>query len=188
MRVVFTDFDGVLHAASAAKHLQRSVVKTASLAELRKTGLFVHTHLLAAALRKASDSDEIRVVVHSSWRSHFRDDEIRDFIPDLAPWYGGTVGLSTLPRDAAILKWLELAQPRVTDHLVLDDAGGLFAGGADKWAKLVLCDPERGLSDPGVQEQLSEFVVGKRKPDDDLGAIEFEPVNMDELKAQMKAR
>ncbi len=188
VRVVFTDFDGVLHPASAAIDLKRSTVQGASPAELRAAGLFVHTHVLASALRGAWDTEEIRVVVHSSWRSHFRDDEIRNFIPDLATWYRGTVGFTTLSRDAAIQKWLEMSEPRVTDYLVLDDAPGLFAGGTAKWPNLVLCDAERGLDDPAAREELGKFIVGKRNKDDDLGAIEFEPVNMADLIAQMKQR
>jgi hypothetical protein len=186
VRVVFTDFDGVLHAASSATDLKRTVIKAASVEELHASGLFVHAHLLAAALRGASDTNEIKIVVHSSWRSHFRDDEIRSFIPELAPWFLGTVGFTTLSRDAAIVKWLEMVN--VSDYLVLDDSARLFAGGEAKWANLVLCDPERGLNDQSVLEELHKFIIGRRKKADDLGAIEFEPVNMAELIAQMKGR
>lgn len=188
VRVVFTDFDGVFHPASAATDLKRSAIQAASAEELHARGLFVHAHLLGSALQGAWDTDEIRVVVHSSWRSHFRDDELRAFLPELAPWFLGTVGFATLSRDAAILKWLEMTGSRVSDYLVLDDSPRLFAGGTDRWANLVLCEPERGLDDPRVREELKKFISGRRNKADDLGAIEFEPVNMDDLIAQMKAR
>jgi hypothetical protein len=188
VRVVFTDFDGVLHPASSATDLKRSVIASASAEGLRAKGLFVHAHLLAAALGLAGDADELRVVVHSSWRAHFRDDEIRRFIPELDPWYLGTVGFTTLARDAAILKWLEMTGSRVTDYLVLDDSPKLFAGGAQKWAKLLLCDPEKGLADPAVKDELRKFVHGRRDSADDLGTIDFEPVDIDALIAERKQR
>jgi hypothetical protein len=188
VRVVFTDFDGVLHPASSATDLKRSVIASASVEGLRASGLFVHAQVLASALSQAADSNELRLVVHSSWRSHFRDDQIRRFIPELEPWYLGTVGFTTLARDAAILKWLEMTGPRVTDYLVLDDSPRLFAGGQQKWTHLLLCDPERGLADAAVQDELRKFVLGRREKDDDLGAIDFERVDMADLLAQMKGR
>jgi hypothetical protein len=187
VRIVFTDFDGVMHPASAAVDLKRSFIQQASIAELHARGLFVHTPVLAQALKGAHDSEELRVVVHSSWRANFRDDEIRRIIPELAPWMLGTVGFPTLARDAAIVKWLEMMGEKVTDYLVLDDVPQLFAGGAAKWANLVLCDPEKGLAEPRVQEELKKFLTGRRKREkEDLGALDFESVNLDDLKASLK--
>ncbi len=189
MRVVFTDFDGVLHPASAATDLKRSFIKDSGNAELRAKGLFVFTQHLANAIAEAHDADEIRVVVHSSWRSNFRDDEIRRVIPELDRWFLGTVGFNTLARDAAIVKWLEMMGPKITDYVVLDDVPQLFSGGPSKWANLVLCDPEKGLSEPRVQAELKKFFTGRRKQEkDDLGALEFEFVDLDSLKASMKKR
>jgi hypothetical protein len=187
VRVVFTDFDGVLHAASSATELKRSTIKASTVAQLRSAGLFIHTPVLAEALSKAWDSNEIKVMAHSSWRAHFRDDEIRGFIPELAPWFLGTVGFPTLSRDAAILKWLEMAETKITDYLVLDDSPALFKGGTAEWPNLVLCNPEQGLGDPAVREELNKFALNKRAKADDLGAIEFEPVKLDDLIAELKA-
>lgn len=187
MRIVFIDFDGVLHPTTAAVDLKRSFIQQASPAELHARGLFVHTPLLAAALQGAHDSAELRVVVHSSWRSNFRDDEIRRVIPELDPWMLGTVGFPTLGRDAAIMKWLEMMGDKVSDFLVLDDVPQLFAGGAAKWANLVLCHPERGIADPQVQEELKKFLTGRRKREkEDLGALDFESVDIESLKASLK--
>ncbi len=189
MRVVFTDFDGVLHPASAAADLTRSSVKESSNAELRAKGLFVFTRQLASAMASAHDTDTVRLVVHSSWRSNFRDDEIRRMIPELDRWFLGTVGFATLSRDAAIVKWLEMMGPKVTDYLVLDDVPQLFAGGPAKWANLVLCNPEKGLSEPRVQTELKKFFTGRRKQEkEDLGALDFEFVDLESLKASMKSR
>ena len=189
MRIVFTDFDGVLHPASAATDLKRSFIQDSGNAELRAKGLFVFTHHLASAIAAAHDSDDIRVVVHSSWRSNFRDDEIRRVIPELDRWFLGTVGFNTLARDAAIMKWLEMMAAKVNDYVVLDDAPQLFSGGPSKWANLVLCNPEKGLSEPRVQEELKKFFSGRRKQEtEDLGALEFELVDLDSLKASMKKR
>jgi hypothetical protein len=187
MRVVFTDFDGVLHAASSAVGLKRSIITAANNAELRARGLFIFAPQLAAALKSAHDSADLRVVAHSSWRAHFRDDEIRGLIPELAPWFLGTVGFPTLGRDAAITKWLEMMAERVTDYLVLDDVPQLFSGGAAAWTNLVLCDSEKGIDDPRVQDELKKFLSGKRKRDlEDLGALDFESVDLEALKASLK--
>jgi hypothetical protein len=187
VRIVFIDFDGVMHPASAAVDLKRSFIQQASPAELRARGLFVYTRILAEALKGAHDSAELRVVVHSSWRSNFRDDEIRRVIPELEPWLLGTVGFPTLARDAAIMKWLEMMGDKVSDFLVLDDVPQLFAGGAAKWANLVLCAPEKGLDEPRVQEELKKFLTGRRKREkEDLGALDFESVDLESLKASLK--
>lgn len=189
MRVVFTDFDGVLHPASAAADLTRSFVKESSNADLRAKGLFVFARQLAGAIASAHDTDAIRLVVHSSWRSNFRDDEIRRMIPELDRWFLGTVGFATLARDAAIVKWLEMMGPKVTDYLVLDDVPQLFIGGPSKWANLVLCDPEKGLSEDRVQVELKKFFSGRRKQEkEDLGALDFEFVDVASLKASIKKR
>ena len=189
VRVIFTDFDGVLHAAAAAEGLSRSIVQAAGLSQLRQRGLFAHCAWLADAIKSSPNHESVRIVVHSSWRAHFRDDEIRGFMPELAPWFRGTVGFQMLARDAAIRKWLEMMGEKVFDYLVLDDSPGLFAGGAGKWANLVLCDPARGLGDPGVQLQVREFLQGTRKAiADDLGSLDFEPVKLDELKAELRGR
>lgn len=189
MRVIFTDFDGVLHAAAAAEGLSRSIVQAAGLAQLRQRGLFAHAAWLAEVIRASPHHEIVRLVVHSSWRAHFRDDEIRGFVPELAPWFQGTVGFNTLARDAAILKWLEMMGGKVVDHLVLDDTPDLFSGGAGKWANLVVCDPAQGLGDPKAQAQVSDFLQKTRHAAaDDLGALEFEPVNLDALKAELRGR
>jgi len=187
MRIVFIDFDGVLHAAAAATGLKRSVITTSSQSEMRARGLFVFAPILESALRQAYDTEELRVVAHSSWRAYFRDDEIRALLPELEPWLLGTVGFPTLGRDAAITKWLELMDGRITDYLVLDDVPQLFSGGTDKWANLVLCDSEKGINDPRVQDEIKKFLTGRRKREqEDLGAIDFEAVNLEELKASLK--
>jgi hypothetical protein len=189
VRVIFTDFDGVLHSAAASEGLSRSVVQAASLAELRRRGLFAHCAWLAEEIRAAPEPEHVRIVVHSSWRAHFRDDQIRGFMPELTPWFQGTVGFNTLGRDAAILKWLELMGGKVADYLVLDDVAGLFGGGSGKWAKLVLCEPSLGLGDPKVQAQVRDFLRGKRRGEsDDLGALEFESVKISDLKAELRKR
>jgi hypothetical protein len=187
MRVVFIDFDGVLHAASAATGLKRSVITSSSHAEMRARGLFVFAPVLAASLRQAYDTEELRVVAHSSWRAHFRDDEIRALLPELEPWLLGTVGFPTLGRDSAITKWLELMADRITDYLVLDDVPQLFSGGEDKWANMVVCESEKGIDDPRVQDEIKKFLTGRRKRErEDLGAIDFEAVDLEALKASLK--
>jgi hypothetical protein len=70
---------------------------------------------------------------------------------------------------------------------VLDDSPRLFAGGPSKWANLVLCEPEHGLDDPRVKDELNRFIAGGGK-DDELGALDFERVDMADLIAQMKSR
>lgn len=189
MRVIFTDFDGVLHAAAAAKGLSRSIVQAADAALLRQRGLFVHCARLAEDIRASPNHPGVRIVVHSAWRAHFRDDEIRGFMPELAPWFQGTVGFNSLSRDAAILKWLELMGDKVEDYIVLDDTPGRFTAGGGKWVNLVACDPALGLGDPQVQTQVREFLHGRRKAAaQDLGALEFEPVKVEDLKVELRRR
>lgn len=188
MRVIFTDFDGVLHTAAAAEGLSHALVRAAAPAQLRARGLFAHCSWLANAVKASPFQDSVRIVVHSAWRTQFRDDEIRALVPELALWFQGSVGFNSLAPEAAILKWLEMMSGKVVDHLVLDATPGRFAGGAGNWATPVRCDPARGLGDPGVQATVREFLQGKRRVVSDLGALDFEPVKLDDLKAELRGR
>jgi hypothetical protein len=52
-----------------------------------------------------------------------------------------------------------------------------------------VCDPAQGLGDPKAQAQVSDFLQKARHAAaDDLGALEFEPVNLDALKAELRGR
>jgi hypothetical protein len=135
MRVLFIDFDGVLHPAG--------VPPGTSLP-------FEWTEVLAALLEPFED---VQVVIHSSWREHFPEQELRDL---LEPLEGRLLGaVDDGPKGAAIEQFLH-AHPEITDALVLDDEVEEFRAGFP--ATLLACEPSTGLSSQDTQERLSNWL------------------------------
>lgn len=149
MRVLFLDFDGVLHPASATFGLSPQV----PLSQIRKVrpATFVHAGTLAEMLLP---HDDVRLLVHSSWRNQLEDDELRAIVPELQPWFAGSVGARYRGRDEAIRAWL--AMHGTCDFRVLDDEEALFSG---SWPQLIVCNPVSGLGDPDVQRALREWLT-----------------------------
>lgn len=123
-RILFLDFDGVLHPAS--RELDP------------RLGHFCWLPYLERVLEPHPD---VRVVVHSTWRYDHRDDELRALLGSLAPRYAGSAPRG--PRDQAIGYVLQANKHQVVDYLVLDDQADSFV---DSGLNVLLVDPKTGLS------------------------------------------
>lgn len=135
-RALFLNFDGVLHRAGDGIEVVEH---------------FVWLPLLAEALAPAPD---IPVVVHSTWRYQYTPDELRDI---LAPLGRRVIGVAPRgPRAEAIKWWLHM-HSTVTSHVVLDDDAREFPTPPPR--ELLLCDPELGLTTPGVLPRLSQWCL-----------------------------
>lgn len=138
LRVIFLDFDGVLHATSG------------SAEEMRQ---FVWLPILKGLIE---GRDDIRVVIHASHRRNSPEDFLRErlgFDKDLC------LGVTSprLARWPSIQGWIKDRQ-WIESYRILDDQAGEFPEPAP--AELILCDGRRGLSDEKVQVALKEWIHG----------------------------
>ena len=124
MRVLFLDFDGVLHATNGPA--------------------FVHVQALAAALQGC---DDVKIVITASARIH---QAMVNMIPNIWDLAGRVVDITPVinngvSRQREIEWWLN--RPGIIDYRVLDDDARLF----DKdWPPLILCDSRFGLNKPVI--------------------------------------
>lgn len=147
MRVLFLDFDGVLHSVGSGA---------------RGNTLFSRLPLLHRVLEQNAS---LRVVVHSTWRSAYKDDELRDFLfhsrPELASRFLGVTPRKVLGRWTSILAWFQ-EHGRVSS-CVLDDAPDEFPAhvvkGQDPLVAFVECPSNSGLCEHSpAWEKLRKWV------------------------------
>jgi hypothetical protein len=131
MRVIFGDFDGVLHPSGGPPG---AVLPFEWLPQL------------AAILEGWND---VRLVVSSTWRESFSLDELRDFLECLGDRFFGVIGPG--PKADAIARFLA-EHPDVTDAVVLDDERADFP--ADFSVAVVECNPLFGISCPSTKAKL----------------------------------
>lgn len=136
MRVVFLDFDGVLHRAGNG------------VEDVGPT--FIWLPLLVAALAGHPD---VVIAVHSTWRYQYTLAELRELLAGLERHVIAAVPRG--PRREAIPWFLQL-HPQVVTHLILDDDSREFGDSPPE--QLVLCDPGLGLTTPGVLQELIEWL------------------------------
>ncbi|MEG0936415.1 HAD domain-containing protein [Comamonas sp.] len=148
-RVVFLDFDGVLHPPKAIAGAQPPL--TPAQIQQGWSGTFVHLHVLQKLLE---GHPEIAVLVSSSWRSYLNAEELKELLNPISPWFAGAVRKGN--RDEAIKEWLE--QHSIQDYVILDDVAKFFPG---VWPRLILCNSALGISDPAVQQKLQLWIQGE---------------------------
>ncbi|MEG0046113.1 MAG: HAD domain-containing protein [Comamonas sp.] len=146
-RVIFLDFDGVLHPPKAISGAQPPLTP----AQIKQgwPATFQHLHILKARLE---ERPEIAVLVSSSWRSYLNDAELKELLEPISPWFAGSVKKGS--RDEAIKEWLE--QHLIQDYVILDDVAKFFPG---SWPRLILCNSALGISDPAVQARLQYWIL-----------------------------
>lgn len=131
MRVLFLDFDGVLHPGP-------DVTSSPTL------------WCWLPALAKALEGhDDVRIVVHSLWRLDHSVDELRSLLGDL-----GERVIDVTPeggRFESIETWLE-GHPDVSSHRILDDDEREFFYPLP--AELIVCDSAHGVTDTSARRQL----------------------------------
>ncbi|MGQ3085332.1 MAG: HAD domain-containing protein [Hydrogenophaga sp.] len=135
VRVIFLDFDGVLHPLSASDQPQ---------------GQLEWLPILGRLLDTAPD---VRIVIHSTWRYRYTDAELRALLGGLGPRFIGSA--PRLPREQAIELVLQSNKGSITSHLVLDDDPREFTSGR---LHLALCDPSRGISARSTQALVSAWL------------------------------
>jgi hypothetical protein len=145
MRVIFLEFDGVLHPASAA-------ARFTPVAPLKRTTqrawLFRWAWILDELLAGHSD---VGIVVHSNWRFLASDDELQSFLGPLARRFAGSTPRAQRWQSISLV----VEQNRLRDYRILDALPTAFPFGL---AELIACDPEGGLQAYGVQHQIERWL------------------------------
>lgn len=136
MRVLFIDFDGVLHATHGRGAIMREFVWLPILKKL------------------ISGQNDIRIVAHASARRHADPAFLgtRLGFPDNV--YMG-VTPAHLDRWPSIQAWLA-ARTDVVSFRILDDQGFEFP--VTPPAELILCQPQQGVSEVRVQDALKAWL------------------------------
>jgi hypothetical protein len=140
MRVLFLDFDGVLHAGP-------NVQATTS-----------HWCWLPELVRVLARHADVRIVVHSSWRVDYDLDELRELLGRLGERVVGVTPLGE--RLESIEKWLETHAEVQTYRIIDDDEADFYR----RPAELILCDPAMGLTDPRASERLMAWLEDTGEP------------------------
>lgn len=137
MRVLFLDFDGVLHRAGNG---QEDVGPT-----------FVWLPLLVAILAGHPD---VVVAVHSTWRYQYTVAELQGLLVGLERHVVTTVPRG--PRRESI-PWFRQMHPGISSFRILDDEAKEF--GSELPPELLLCQPSLGLTTPGVLQALQAWLT-----------------------------
>lgn len=136
MRVVFLDFDGVLH----------PLVEAGSPV--------IHFIWLPLLLDILEGHEDVHIVVQSTWQYIHTDHELREF---LGPRFFAATGKG--PRQESIERYLHANHHLITSHIILDDAQDEFS--PIPW-NFVVCDSALGVSEPAVQAKLKKWVATTR--------------------------
>lgn len=146
MRIISLDFDGVLHPAGDA-----------SPPEDRFKWLPILEKLL-------EPSKDVRLLIHSSWRYEYTDQELRNLLGPLNGRFAGSA--PRMPRETAI-EYVVQGNKGVIKHLlVLDDEAREFSNGR---LELILCGPATGISALEVQEKIAEWLARTAPSNDTAG-------------------
>jgi hypothetical protein len=164
-RIVYLDFDGVLHSDEVYWHRKRGI-------ELRGPGrLFEHAPLLQDLL---APWPEVRLVLSTSWVPSLSFSRARSFLPAaLQARVVGATWHSHFRRDWEWRQWwldasrfdtvmADVLRRRPLAWLAIDDD---VAAWEPTYADhLVTTQSPTGLSDPAVQQRLAERLVALHEP------------------------
>ena len=142
-KVIFLDFDGVLHPGDAL-----SVTIRASRLKFSGELLFCWAHILD----EIASQHPCQIVIHSSWRLHM---DLRDLSARLPKGVAACVVGSTKGdgRYQSIQDYKR--EHGVSSCRILDDDAAAFPQAC---ADLILCNPDYGLHERKVQQQLLSYL------------------------------
>lgn len=147
--ILFLDIDGVLHPDNAAE-----IVVEGGEWHVTGEGLFRWAPLVMDLIAPF----DTQIVIHSSWRNHYRLHELKAFFPEA---FRHRI-MDVTGRGGRYQSIVEYVRERGVEHFrVLDDARSEFP---DAWMHLVPCDGALGISNPLVQESVVGFLGATTKP------------------------
>ncbi|CBJ39332.1 conserved protein of unknown function [Ralstonia solanacearum CMR15] len=139
--VLFTDFDGVLHAAD-----EPALDGTGRV--IANERLFAWLPILVGILEPYP---EVRLVVSSDWRRLLDDENLRLVLGPLGSRFVGIVETWGASRADEILA--EVRRRKLTHWLALDDHPTVAIASRHE-PRFIACMPDTGLSAPDVQAEL----------------------------------
>ncbi|MFZ7336446.1 HAD domain-containing protein [Comamonas jiangduensis] len=145
-RVLFLDFDGVLHPPKAIAGAKPPLTPTQIRLGWPQT--FQHLPVLERLL---AGYDNVGVVVSSSWRQYLKVPELAELLASIGSYFAGAVRHGA--RDEAIRAYIN--EHAIEDFVILDDVKKFFPG---DWPQLILCNSALGISDPAVQQKLQTWL------------------------------
>lgn len=147
--VAFIDIDGVFHRQGDSRYDNH-------ISKVVGDGLFRWWPQLREVLDEHPD---VEVVVHSSWRQIYPSlDWLRpELPPDLAARVVAVTDVNVYSRHESIEAYLRV-HPEVSAYVVLDDTNNF-----PSHVPLVLCDPERGMSDPAKADELRAALTAAKR-------------------------
>lgn len=145
-RVLFLDFDGVLHPPKAIAGAKPPLTPTQIRVGWSQT--FEHLPVLERLL---TGYENVAVVVSSSWRHYLEETELAELLGSIGTHFAGAVGHGA--RDEAIRAYV--TEHSIEDFVILDDVQKFFPG---DWPQLILCNSALGISDPVVQQKLQAWL------------------------------
>lgn len=167
MRVLFLDFDGVLHPLGLQVEAGR-FVNGKPVAKPVQVDYFCWLGLLEELLAQHPD---VGLVAHTSWRESHTEEALGDYLGPLRARYLGATR-ADLPKYESVLHWVR-GHPQVKDYRILDDAQAEFPHDpvedrlgdvkespyGPAVAEFILCDYRTGIAEPGVQAQLRAWLT-----------------------------
>ena len=150
MRILFLDFDGVLHPVPGVP--TDRVLRGKPVVRAGHGLPFEWLPILCGLLRPHPD---VRIIVHSSWRLVHAATDVREMLGELADRFVACAPHG--PRWDCVRAVLD-TNTDITDYCILDDAAEELASAPS--GRVILCDPYIGISDPRVQRRLQAWLAG----------------------------
>ncbi|KKB69385.1 hypothetical protein BBMA_3915 [Burkholderia pseudomallei MSHR1079] len=150
--VLFTDFDGVLHAADEP-------ALDSNGRPIANERLFAWLPILADILEPYP---QVRLVVSSDWRRLLDDENLRLVLGPLGSRFAGIVETWGTSRADEILA--EVRRRNLTHWLAVDDHPSVL-GVSRRDSRFIPCEPDAGLSAPAVQAMLRKRLAEVLKGD-----------------------
>jgi hypothetical protein len=145
VKILFLDFDGVLHPLSAGETLNPMDPISGAV---NNPSMFCYTQHLADIL---APYDDVGIVVHSSWRLFAFDKDIRLLLGPLGKYF---LGVTPRAERYESIRWI-VQQNKITDYRILDDAPSEFP---DDLPELIVCDSALGINDGAITKQLRNWL------------------------------
>ena len=159
MKVVFADFDGVFHPSTEILDKDLPTLAMRGSDAVLATGLFRWTSLTEEVLSSAPGSEDIAIVVHSSWRNMgWADSRLaRELLGPLGHRFEGFTQRQ-IPREQSIRDFVQRAG--VEQYVILDDAEREFRSEREH---LIVTNPLLGMSDPLALSQLGRWAMSSQE-------------------------
>ena len=177
--VLCLDFDGVLHRASDAIHLPpKSTNGPLLLVQLKAQRRLVWLDLLAELLE---DRQDVAVLVHSTWRRRFDQSTLAHLLGPLQdrvlqpPAFAVDLLAPAPEFIRQSLDWLNearrdahVADLTLSECVVVDDRPEFFNEDAEVAGRLLITEPEIGLSSAAIRRTLASALDASAAPFSDI--------------------